>query len=336
MAKLISRSIKHGVSFSVLVEDDASALFQTKVKKSCEYWLDEAQAILNRAMKVCATALVTPDKVPGKFHNLLSYYFGLPTDSSLEKYIPCLNAIISRLNRTQTGLNKEVELADRPQMPIMAKIQTSVMKAACKGGDPTDNMAGFVWVDIFESVPNYFSKTYKMKKAQWQGGNSLISMLGGQLNGGGFMEPHYHPIHLNFKKIWPKGDVYCTVTLIHEGTHKFADTVDHEYFKDDGSIVDKLDKAISDLGPVYLNIHKNKSSDEVFKIVEQEALKMLRGQDNAARQMQEIGVMNAVNNADSLAWFAYDVAQLPTEQEVGKVVGNILGNRIIHPSLLNQ
>ncbi|WHI53390.1 hypothetical protein P3339_11765 [Microbulbifer sp. MLAF003] len=100
--------------------------------------------------------------------------------------------------------------------------------------------------------------------------------------------------------------------------------------------MDKLDEEIGKLGPLYLNIHKDKSSDEVFKIVEQEALKMLRGQDNAARKMQEIGVMNAVNNADSLAWFAYDVAQLPTEQEVGKVVGNILGNRKIHPSLLNQ
>ncbi|WHI53389.1 hypothetical protein P3339_11760 [Microbulbifer sp. MLAF003] len=203
MAKLISRSIKHGVSFSVLVEDDASALFQTKVKKSCGYWLDEAQAILNRAMKVCATALVTPDKVPGTFHNLLSYYFGLPADSSSEKYIPCLNAIISRLNRTQAGLKKGVELADREQMPIVAKLQTSVMKKI-GWGDPTDNMAGFVWVDIFESVPNYISKTYKMKKAQWQGGNSLISMLGGKLNGGGYMKPHYHPVHLNFKKFGQK------------------------------------------------------------------------------------------------------------------------------------
>ncbi|MFA0813701.1 hypothetical protein [Microbulbifer epialgicus] len=335
MGKLISRSIKHGVSFSVLVEDNAPVLYQTKVKKSLESWLDEAQTILNRAMEVCSTALVTPDKVPGKFHNLLSYYFGLPTDCPREKQIICLNAILSRLNRTQTGLNKGVELADRPQMPVRAKIQTSVLKAAGYK-DPTESYAGFVYVDFIEKIPRYLSNTYKMKKAKWWESGTLSSTWGEQLNGGGFMEPFYYPIHLNFKIIWPKGGIYCIVTLIHEATHKFAETVDHEYFKDDGSIVDKLDNEISALAPIYLNIHKDKPSDQVFKIVEQEALKTLRSKDSAARKLIEIGVMNAVDNADSLAWFAYDVAQLPGDLELEKVAVGIMSKRKVHPNLQNQ
>ncbi|WP_444922112.1 hypothetical protein ACJJID_07230 [Microbulbifer sp. CnH-101-G] len=327
MTKIISRSINQGVGFSVLVEDTAPVLFQTKVKKSLESWLDEAQTILSRAEAMCTTALVSPKKVSGKFNNLLSYYFGLPANCPNDRYRSCLNAILKRLTKTQRGLSSGVECADVSMMPTLAKIQTSAMSAVGLG-NPTKKMAGFVWVDIFESVPRYLSNNYK-----------LTTVGGGYLNGGSFKTDYKHPICLNFEEIWKRGENFCIVTLIHEGTHKYAQTVDLDpgYFKD-GGIVDKLDQAISN-GGMYMKIYmegQGLTHDQAFERVVEQALNQLRGQDSAASHMAKLAEVKAVDNADSLAWFAHDVAQLPSEVEVGKVVGGILGNRKIHPSLLNH
>ncbi|MFA0811863.1 hypothetical protein [Microbulbifer epialgicus] len=319
MTNLVSRSIRYGVDFNVLVNDSVLPQFKTKVKTSCGSWLDDAQEILDLAIQTCTTALVTPDNVSDRFHNLISYYFGLPSGCSRERYRACLNAILSRLNRTKSGLSNGVDLADREQMPYLAKASTYVSWAFCQG-DPTERMAGFVWQDFLESVPNYAKKAYKIRKTKWDQKNGWIStFLGGQLNGGGFEKPLYYPIHLNFNKIWPKGRAYCIVTLIHEATHKFAETVDHEYFKDDGSILAKLDQAIRDCSvwkDIYLNGDLKNDEDREAKAcarVAEQALKQLRGENPAAKTMQQIGEMEAVNNADSLAWFAHDVALLSLE-----------------------
>ncbi|WP_143730227.1 hypothetical protein [Microbulbifer sp. GL-2] len=318
MTNLISRSTKYGVNFNVLVNDSELPQFKTKVKTTCGSWLDDAQEIFDVAIPTCTTALVQPDNVSDRFRNLLSYYFGLPSDCSQERYRACLNAILSRLMRTKSGLFSGVDLADREQMPYLAKASTYVSWAMCKG-DPTEHYAGFVWQDFLESWPNAAKQAYKIRKTKWDQKNGWVStLLGGQLNGGGYEKPLYYPIHLNFNKIWPKGRQYCIITLIHEATHRFAETVDHAYFKDDGSILDKLDPAIRDCGvwkSIYLEELKNDDDKEAkanARVVEQ-ALNQLRGQNPAAKTMQQIGEMEAVNNADSLAWFVHDVALLTLE-----------------------
>ncbi|WP_444959552.1 hypothetical protein [Microbulbifer sp. VVAC002] len=329
MTKIVSRSINREVSFTVLVEDNSPILFQTKVKKSLENWLDEAQTILKRAIDMCTVAITYPDKVPDKFKNLVSYYFGLPMDCPPQRYSNCVNAILQKLSKTQIGLSGDVECADVKMMPTLCKVQCSTISTIGYPfgiEDPSKNAAGFVFVPFTESWGRSISNFCKLS---WAGG--------GQLKGGSFIKPNQNPICLSFSKIWEKGEVFCIVTLIHEGTHKYAQTVDHKYFNDEG-IADKLDKAISEGGAIWMKFHQDsgKTHDQAFKLVVQQAFNQLRGQDAAATLMAELTEVKAVENADSVAWFAYDVAQLPSEQEVGRVITGMVGKRKVHPSLLNH
>lgn len=291
-----------------LLDDDAPIATSQRYVEEGTLWLRDARRRLTRAIAYSTRAISQPDKVAPVFWELFHVYLGGPihTPDNTVAILRDFNPVLAAMGKTLKGLSGDVTLADLSRMPGIAKFQVGCMNAVCKAkGVPAPQFAGLVFVDLAEAAGRYLSSLWKDK------GSSS-----------GFMDPYAGNIHLNFADLLQHGDRPAVVTLIHEGTHKFAQTTDEQYFPDEGAR-DLLDHALDRCRPMLQMYDK---FEDMLAAARQIAFRTgpLR---EAYTNVQEMSAEKAHNNADGIAQFAYEASELPDEDELGRIVRAVMKGR---------
>lgn len=282
-----------------LVDDKASVSFQKQVLMSGAAWLKDARTRLTRALNYTVKAMVEPTKVASGYWDLLYMYFGLPRlDPASRPHLGALNTIAAKINQTSIGMNGDLTIADLSQMPGVAKAQLKCLNTInWMMGKDDISLAGLVFVDVAEAAMRY-------AKSFWKSSPSGVTM-----------NPFAGPIHLNFEELGKRGDRSGIVTMIHEGTHKFVQTTDEQYFPEE-SAWDKLEQAIESCRPM-IGMKYNTFED---LLVDARRIAMMGPLGEAVHNVETMEPAKALNNADGVANYAYEVAEFPTTEELEKAL----------------
>jgi hypothetical protein len=257
-----------------------------------------AQTNLDAALVYVSRAAGGPlDRVPRPLRHALNLYFGLPahpTGADAALYKNALMEIVGRLSRTRHHLAQPtLEIADISDMSWDMCAQVSVINFFSKlvGSRPME-FQGYVYSNALEQ--------FKFKLSSEPIDPIAKPILSGS-------------IHLkldDFKAATLlRGQ---TLTLIHEATHKFAGTVDHQYFPDE-SIFQKFEsKAIKYSSESHTEGTPQAPDDPA---IEARALLKLN-KDHATKQaLANVALkkpMEMLGNADSYAHLVMDIVEYLT------------------------
>ena len=298
--------IRNGAkTITFLVDDGADLTFQRRVVEDGIRWLKEAQNRIGRAINYSLKAMHSPSEVADAYWEFLYMYFGIPVNKDKSQYLNDINSVLAKLNQSLIGLSSDnLVIGDLSQMPGIAKAQLNCMNtiSSLLGKESSSVMTGLIFVDVVEIANRYI-------ESFWKSSPSAVTI-----------NPFASPILLNFPKLWEIGERYSVVTLIHEATHKFAQTTDEQYFPE-LSGWDHMENAIEQLRPLmYLHY-------PTFDALMVDARKiMLTGKfSEAAKKIGEMARVKTLNNADSVANYAYEVAEFPSTEELEKAIKRMLG-----------
>lgn len=285
-----------------LVDDDAKPDFVKKVVEDGAAWLLEARVVCSRALNFATRALVTPDKVPPAHIDILYYYFGIPRRNASDvAYKSEINDIIKNIQKTKIGLQGDVVIADLSQIPGIAKAQLNCLNTIRWAiGKESATLAGLVFVDVIEGAGRYLKDFFKSSPK------------------GVTMNPYNSPIYLNFEELWKQPHRSSVVTLIHEASHKFAQTTDEQYFPEE-SAWDKLQQGIKDCEKM---IEAYDTFDQMM--VQAQQYVMIGDMGKAITNVSNMDRTKAINNADGVANYIYEVADFETPEELKRVIAAIM------------
>lgn len=288
------------------LDDDLSEPNQRLYLDEGTRWLRDSRRRLTRALVYATRALTEPTKVAGAFWEMFHVYLGGETlDPDNGKLVASeLNPVLAAIGKTLKGLSGDVTIADLGQMPGVAKLQFKCLHAVCWAkGVPAPQLAGLVFVDIAEMAGRYL-------KSLWKDPGK----------GSGFMNPFGSAIHLNFAELLRQGaDRGSVVTLIHEGTHKFAQTTDEQYFPDEGAS-ELLDRALDMCRPMISNYQDFEQMLADARKIAYRSGPMHEAYGNVQKMPPE----KARNNADGIANFVYEVSELPTTDELTRIIQEVM------------
>lgn len=269
--------------------------FRANVVQRLPVAFKNAQNHLEKALGVLSGAASKPvDRVPRVLRHALHLYFGQPSQPSPQQgvlYTKALMEIIGRLSRTRQYLaQREIAIADISDMPVAMCAQVAAMNfvSMLMKRNPLE-FKGYVWSGLLEQAQVALSQS------------SVDPIAKPVLEGA---------IHLkleDFKAATMMREQ--TLTLIHEATHKFGGTVDHQYFPDDSMLQKYEAKALKLSAKSHLSGEQLAPDDPGIEArarqkLEQDPETKMALQNVAMKQPQDL-----LLNADSYAHLVMDIAE---------------------------
>lgn len=302
MTTLTTR-IRQDQELTFILDEHSSKEVREKIVEEGSAWVHAGLLVLQGALTYTTNALVNPGQAAPKFWDILRFCFGFPEkDGKSRAYMMELNEILAVLNKTWIGMSRDLTLADISQMPGLATLQ---LKIACGElwTSPHDKLAGLVYAGPLEMAGKYIESIRSTIQSRPPTRVQKTDLSG--------------PIHLNFNRLLKGKPRYAVITLIHEGTHKFAGTTDSQYFPDGESPALALDGMLDRCKAFAGN---NKPFQEILNEAKRMMLQFSGGMGRAITNLQKMLPEKAMNNADSYANFAADVSDLQLDKEIDEIL----------------
>lgn len=273
---------------TMVVQDSHPYQQQMAIVGKVVKWTLKARTCLTEAVAYTTLAMTRPALVHPIYWESLYYYFGLPlSDPSDGHYNNSLNKIRNALITTSNGLNGDFTVSDIEELSGMY----GLLYRASRSEGKKD--MGMVHKDLAEEIGN--------------AARNLFGMSPPRVDGPQTRESH---IYLNFEQLMPKKSWWGVVTLIHEATHKYARTIDAQYFNaDDGDMWKMYTASISSQREMAKLLGRE---DSYIDRIEQarRAVTSRLGAD-ALANIRTMPTADALNNADGLARYVHSVAAFP-------------------------
>lgn len=251
-------------------------------------WLGTALMTLDRAMDYSAHAYRPGVTLTPKFRFLLHTYFRMPRNPRQSDWVAVVNEIVAKLNQTRVGLTMPFILRDLTLLSGWPNFCMTCLGKINRRRWHEVKMAGLV----YESV----GEVKRRKEYEKKFGRGTLATV----------RPKGEPIYLNFEYVWrvareAKMREYPVRALIHEATHKFAITRDVGYLPYDTKVAEKTFVNAD----AFTRMGVTLSDEQFFKPIK------LGAEDTALMTaLAKHDTKTLLENADSLAWYATDVAAL--------------------------
>ena len=268
--------------------------FKNDVRTRLPLALKGAQVRMTAALgRPCHEASKPVERISRPIRQALHLYFGMPLHPSAEEaglYKNGLMEIIGRLSRTSLQLNQPtIAIADISDMPLAMCALVSVTNAFNKIlGRGALDFHGYVFAEASELL--------KRKLDSIPSDPVITATLQGE-------------IHLRLEDFRAATLMRMQMlTLIHEATHKFAGTVDHQYFPDE-SIFQEFQRKVLKYSAASQTTEPL-APDDVS--IESRARTSLEKNKETKEALAKVGYCQPGEmrkNADSFAHYVMDVSE---------------------------